>query len=741
MAGKQSGSNGAFSLKAYRGDAKTLLAFNLEAAQTRNLAGFTVQYQTADGQSYYLYNDLHFETPALHAQDPTQPATSSINAPIHKFRWLHVPGSMNQGTDPFYGSYTYTVTPRYFDGNQRLLPIDRNLGKSLTVPVEPFQKDKVALSFTRGYVQSQAFVHQFGPDAKFRPAGKELLFDTSQVAGKSPRDGKDYTFDQQYSWMGFTARRKIFEILHEVEQNTALTLDVFAYDLNEPDVMKSLLKLAAGGRVRIILDNAPLHHSAKGNGSRAAQGSSTATRATKSKTATMAKAKSAAASRSSAATSKSSAESPAATAHTATAHTATAHTAKAHAATAHAAKAHGAKVHAAKAPAVVTHGAKGDHAPKAAAAATHAAKGDQTATGGHAAKGATTGPTPEDQFETQFKNAATGHSQILRGHFGRFAHDKIFIVRQGNTATKVLTGSTNFSVTGLYVNSNHVVVFSDPTVAAAYAEVFDAVWNSNVSESFNRQPQAAKVDSFNGSGVPATQITFSPHQKPFATKLLGDMADRIKQEGQDKHGSVLFAVMDTGVGTGPVLPALTDIHKNTNIFSYGISDSNKGIFLYSPRKKTGVKVTGKPGQTVLPPPFDQVPNVGAGHQIHHKFVVCGFNGANPVVYCGSSNLALGGEENNGDNLIAIHDGDIATVFMIEALSLVDHFDFLDRYQAHKAAAQKSSATGKTALKLPSGSKQKAAALAGWFLSTTDKWAQPYFDQSDLHCVDRQLFGG
>jgi hypothetical protein len=100
------------------------------------------------------------------------------------------------------------------------------------------------------------------------------------------------------------------------------------------------------------------------------------------------------------------------------------------------------------------------------------------------------------------------------------------------------------------------------------------------------------------------------------------------------------------------------------------------------------------------------------------------------VYCGSSNLALGGEEANGDNLLAIRDADVVTAFTIEAVALVDHFEFLDRC-----------ATGKGATKNPApSSKSQAAVSAGWFLSTTDAWAQPYFDPKDLHCVDRLLFG-
>ena len=89
-------------------------------------------------------------------------------------------------------------------------------------------------------------------------------------------------------------------------------------------------------------------------------------------------------------------------------------------------------------------------------------------------------------------------------------------------------------------------------------------------------------------------------------------------------------------------------------------------------------------------------------------------------------MALGGEKVNGDNLIAIHDGDVATVFAIEALALVDHFDFLNRVPAD----------GKPKF----ASKQQEAVSGGFFLSTSDRWVNPYFDPDDLHSVDRELFG-
>jgi phosphatidylserine/phosphatidylglycerophosphate/cardiolipin synthase-like enzyme len=596
------------SLKAYRGDAKTLLAFNLDKGSAKDLAGFTIRCQPKGQPAYYIYNELQFEKPANHAQDSKEPARSSINAPIHKFRWLHVPGSVHQGTKPFMGDYTYTVTPRYFD-NGSLMPLDPALSASITIKVDNFSKQTVELGFTRGFMQSQAFVGHFGKKALIQPSKHELQFDTSQISGTNAQ-GEKYTFADEYEWMGFTAREKIFALVDDVLKNKNLVVDIFAYDLNEPDLVGRLVKLARQGRIRIILDNAALHHNTKK-------------------------------------------------------------------------------------------------------------------------------PTPEDKFEKLFTKAAGKKKLMLRGKFGRYAHDKVMIVykkgEKKNTAVKVLTGSTNFSITGFYVNSNHILIYNDAQVAGFYAGVFNEAWTTGVKKAaFAKSDWATRAFASSSKATPKTSITFSPHDPDGAAKALNPVVARIAQEGKKGRsvGNVLFAVMEMANGNSPVYETLKKLHANSNIFSYGISDNPNGIYLYPVGKKTGVLVTGKPVQTQLPAPFNQVPNIGGvKHQVHHKFVVCGFNGDDPVVFCGSSNLASGGEENNGDNLVTIRDKDIATVFAVEALALVDHFNFLD-----------SVATGNARKKAPKASKAQAAVDAKWYLSTTDSWTKKYFDPKDLHCIDRQMFG-
>jgi hypothetical protein len=589
---------------AYRGDAKTLLAFDLDEAAATDLAGFTIGYTIDGSPTYYLRNSLTFQDPAQHFQDAAYVSESSINSPLHRFRWLHVPGSAELGDLPHYGTYSYQVTPRYFSGGS-LQELDATRTVTVDIEVAPFSKGAVTASFTRGFVQSQAFVHDYGADAIFRPAGSGLEFDTSAQTGLQTPGGESYTFDQEYAWLGFTARRTLLGLLDDVKQDPSLSIDVFAYDLDEPDVVEALVQLAGEGRMRLILDDAALHHAAAG------------------KT-----------------------------------------------------------------------------------------------------------PTDEDTATQLITDAAKAPAEVTRGHFARYAHDKVIIVYADGAAAqrtpvRVLTGSTNFSVTGLYINSNHVLVFDDPGVAQAYADMFELAWSSDVQASAVRASAISREASVFGSAtVPAMTITFSPHDSVTAATILNEIAGRVEAELEATNGSVMFAVMALSSGTGDLLPALSALHNSTAVFTYGISDDTSGISLYS-HSRNGVLVTGRPYHTALPAPFDQVhalPNQ-LSHQVHHKFVVCNFNGANPVVYCGSSNLAFGGEVENGDNLLAIRDQDIATVFAIEAVALVDHFDFLDEYAAPP----------------PRGQGAAVAPPTPWFLSTTSAWTGPYFDASDLKSTDRVLF--
>jgi hypothetical protein len=99
----------------------------------------------------------------------------------------------------------------------------------------------------------------------------------------------------------------------------------------------------------------------------------------------------------------------------------------------------------------------------------------------------------------------------------------------------------------------------------------------------------------------------------------------------------------------------------------------------------------------------------------HKFVVCDFNGSKPVAYAGSSNLAGGGEQKNGDNLVEFTDPVVVSSYAVEAIKLIDHYRF---------RAVQNKATKQEPLRLKKRSEQ---------------WAEDYFDPDSPRHLERELF--
>lgn len=106
--------------------------------------------------------------------------------------------------------------------------------------------------------------------------------------------------------------------------------------------------------------------------------------------------------------------------------------------------------------------------------------------------------------------------------------------------------------------------------------------------------------------------------------------------------------------------------------------------------------------------------------IHNKFVVVDFNGDNPVVFTGSSNLAKGGEEQNGDSLLAIYDPAVAIGYAVEGIRLVDHYHFRMMQSQH-----------------PSSSPITLQGAGSGAQAT--KWWEPYYDKNNNKYNERVLF--
>ncbi len=298
---------------------------------------------------------------------------------------------------------------------------------------------------------------------------------------------------------------------------------------------------------------------------------------------------------------------------------------------------------------------------------------------------------------------------LVRGHFKRYAHDKCIIQRnKAGEAVRVFTGSANFSVRGLYVQSNSTIVIDDPSVAALYGQAFDQAFEAKGMAGFPKAPIAAQWFAQSQPELPKFSVSFAPHTD--ASISLQRVADAIK----NAKSSVLFAVMELG-GGGDVLAQLAALEKRTDVFSYGVTQSQKGL-TFTKSGKPGLLVPFGYLSSKVPEPFRAEWNGGMGQVIHHKFVVVDFNQPNPVVFCGSSNLAQGGEQANGDNLLAIEDPAVAALYAVEAIQLVDHYEF-------RAVASQATSDDPLRLHGPDENPQ---------------WWEGYYDPNDLKSRERQV---
>jgi hypothetical protein len=311
---------------------------------------------------------------------------------------------------------------------------------------------------------------------------------------------------------------------------------------------------------------------------------------------------------------------------------------------------------------------------------------------------------PKKSLELKAKKIlieSAGEKNLVTGHFLRFSHDKVFVLKKNGHPVKVLTGSANFSIRGLYVQANNVIVINDEYVASLYEIAFEQAFTD--MKAFKSSSISSKWYEVRRPDLPPFMVSFAPHKN--ANISLKTAAEEIKKA----NDSVMYAIMEVS-GSGSVLDQIRNLAKRKNIFTYGISQSTNGIKFYKTGKMNGIFTGFAFLSEKVPQPFRAEWGGGPGMVIHHKFIVIDFNSTGPVVFTGSSNLAKGGEENNGDNLLAIYDRRIATAYGVEAMRLVDHYNF--RSVMKKATSSKP------------------------LTLTRGIWWEKYYDPSNINCNER-----
>ncbi|HEY0281066.1 MAG TPA: phospholipase D-like domain-containing protein [Rhizomicrobium sp.] len=225
-------------LKLWRGERMCLVGMNVEAPEP-DFVGFAIEVKRPGAGGFMpLRNRLAFSYP----QTPDASVTgarqfSSLEAPFQKFRWIHFP------QEPQLGSYTYRVTKLHMPGEGRLVAGTR---LAAGISLGPVTYDGyLDIGFTRNFASSQIYAERYKNNPNIIPTKADGGLEFKKVAG------------DVYRWLGFEAYQMIFDFLDEAVKDSSVSLDVLAYDLNEPDMVAALEKL--GRRLRIVIDDSKTH--------------------------------------------------------------------------------------------------------------------------------------------------------------------------------------------------------------------------------------------------------------------------------------------------------------------------------------------------------------------------------------------------------------------------------------------------------------------------------------------------
>ncbi len=341
------------------------------------------------------------------------------------------------------------------------------------------------------------------------------------------------------------------------------------------------------------------------------------------------------------------------------------------------------------------------------------------------ANGAFKGNQPPNNDENQkvraqLKGKINLFDRIVKS--GHFAHNKvvIFCDSAGNPQS-VLTGSLNWTSTGLCTQANNSVIINDAKVASdylAYWQRMKAAGNA-YSPSYINANSTANTYQVDGCSItPWCVPTSNAQDLDYARKLIS-----AAREG------ILFLFFNPGVFEPSTAPQKWTLLQNIlTRHQLGAPDYDAGLYIRGvvnqeipelteaaglANKKNAGKVPApvldpnqptpvtlytsgnKPpqvfGHDVLVPAnikekFNefQQESLGAGVHVHSKVIVLDPFGANPVVMTGSHNLGFKASSANDDNLIIIEgNAPLAAAYAVNIIAIFQNYRWNSYVEANR----------------------------------------------------------
>jgi phosphatidylserine/phosphatidylglycerophosphate/cardiolipin synthase-like enzyme len=331
------------------------------------------------------------------------------------------------------------------------------------------------------------------------------------------------------------------------------------------------------------------------------------------------------------------------------------------------------------------------------------------------------GPPPGNDENHEVREQLRGkvdlHDRIVSS--GHFAHNKFVIFCDASGAPqRVLTGSTNFTSTGLCTQANNALIIEDPQVAQNFLSAWkrlEAAGNGYPPTLVNGNSTSTPSSVDGGTVTPWFVKTSAQQDLVHARKLINAARD-----------GVLFLFFNPGVfeedpNRWTLLQNILDRHSdqsanfNPDLYIRGVVNQEIALLTEPGTPKKGkkqpdavldpsvpaaapvtlfsgaIKAPTRLSQDVLVPraikdQFHQWEKelLSQGVNIHSKVIVIDPFGARPVVMTGSHNMGFKASNANDDNLVIIEgNAPLAAAYAANIIAIYQTYRWNSYVEAHR----------------------------------------------------------
>lgn len=310
-----------------------------------------------------------------------------------------------------------------------------------------------------------------------------------------------------------------------------------------------------------------------------------------------------------------------------------------------------------------------------------------------------------------------GLDDVARGRKGsglNISHNKFMVLTGTDAKPKsVWTGSTNFTDSGVYAQTNvgHVVV--DSNLAQIYFDWHQAVFNAPETSAGVSRKETMKLTSVPASKLSGTTLVLSPRTTIEAVTECAKLVSGAKrmvcftapfalhddvENALIKAPAQVFGLLNKD---GVVGKALHDA-PNTQLAAAGAINEKSILEVWQKRLQA-----------------ESMQHSGVF--IHTKIIMVDPLSNNPIVITGSANFSNNSSKNNDENQLFIAgEKEVADVYLGEFMRMFDHYYFRDH------------------VKLMAKEKTKGNPKAG-FLDESDGWTDRFFDGSEREALRLAFF--